>query len=121
MSVSNYNATDIRNDLTAMKAREEREQARPQLQPHILAATLVLIKEACDNMQFANMGGEKLMGCAAKVPLTRCLAADPTDALEKFRRGGQPCRRQARSVRKGLRRSVARKGLFAMGSPWTLR
>ena len=38
MSASNYYGTEIRNDLAAMKAREERAQARPQL--HIRAAAI---------------------------------------------------------------------------------
>lgn len=37
MSVSNYDGTEIRNDLAAMKAREERAQARPQLHIHATA------------------------------------------------------------------------------------
>ena len=34
VSVSNYDGTEIRIDLAAMKAREERAQARPQLHIH---------------------------------------------------------------------------------------
>ena len=37
MSASDYDGTEIRNDLAAMKAREERAQARPQLHIHATA------------------------------------------------------------------------------------
>ena len=37
VSVSNYDGTEIRNDLAAMKAREERARARPQLHIHVTA------------------------------------------------------------------------------------